>query len=587
MPKQRRMIALGVMALCCQVAPAAEAGTTAAPSAAEAGFGGFPTLGPADDYRHLFKPYDLAKLNVLGANYCENLLDMRVNSVSYTHRGFDASASDAWHLQFPDDSARMVEALAWEDEYSPVVRLEFARRLVKGFITGRIPGTFADSFFRHRNGGKTFLMMADPKDKEGRVDLAIWGDNLDNTLKIGFRVQRKGVWTGMDAHTYQDEPGSPITAGLARSARWWNESPVVVSRHYAAADNATVDFTGRYGFSDEDLPLEYAYAAKGAERLQVVVGEPGKPIPFLGNPAVPTTLHLPDRKTKFFSDTGGDRTFEHPAFRYLILSKPCDAGMDLGYPKALLVIWEGAPERVEVLSDKGYGEVRVTYAGASGKVWLYPYYHLDSRDMEALFRSAEQFLDKGTLLQKGYPSQQYYNAIPAGLAAGAYLLTRYNDPAALTARVNAARLVDRLFAAEDEGQTIGRVFFMVKAAAWMAKTERELGRAAGVERYSALVDRAMAVLCSGKCPYGYDGSAWADGWHTFNSLKACWLAYDAQETRRIWLLTSAPFRLTPSTPTASTGTGRGWMRRAVSKPTPARCRSARGGTRASWTGSTS
>src|ERR1035437_5654355 len=55
----------------------------------DAGFGGFPTLGANDDYRHLFKPYDLVKLNVLGINYCENLLDMRFNSVAYTYRGFD------------------------------------------------------------------------------------------------------------------------------------------------------------------------------------------------------------------------------------------------------------------------------------------------------------------------------------------------------------------------------------------------------------------------------------------------------------------------------------------------------------------
>jgi hypothetical protein len=296
-----------------------------------------------------------------------------------------------------------MEGLAWEDEYSPVVRLELARRLMKGFISGRIPGTFADSFFRHRNGGKTFLMMADPKDKEGRIDLANWGDNIEYTLKIGFRVQRNGGWLGMEAFTHQDAADSPLTAEQARSARWWNESPVVASRHYAAT-NTTVNFKGRYWFSDEDRLLEYGFTAGNAERLQVVVGEPGKPIPLLGNPAVPTTLHLPDRKTKFQSNTDGDKVFAHPAFRYLILSKPGDAGIAVGYSKALLVIWDGAPERVEVLSaDKGYGEVRVTYAGPSGKVWLYPYTHFDNRDSEALFRSAEQFLAKGTLLQNGYP----------------------------------------------------------------------------------------------------------------------------------------------------------------------------------------
>ncbi|MFZ4778276.1 MAG: hypothetical protein ACOYM3_23130, partial [Terrimicrobiaceae bacterium] len=408
------------------------------------GFGGFPTLGPEDDFRQLLKPYDLVKLNVLGANYCENLLDMRVNSVSYSHRGFDKSTSDAWNLQFPDDSARFIEGLAWEDEYSPVVRLEFARRLVKGFINGRIPGSFADSFIRHRDGGKNFLIMADPNDKEGHVDLANVGDSVENTLKIGFRVQRDGAWVGMDALTHRDVTDSALPPGAFRSPRWWNESPSVAGRQYATTDNTTVDFTGRFWSDEDNHPLEYGFTAANAERLQVVVGEPGKTIPFLGdpnpafgikdNPAL--TLNLPDRKTRFSANKDGDKVFENPDFHYLILSKPSDGAIvgDVGYGKALLVMWDGAPEQVEVLaSGKDYGAVRVTYAGPSGKVWLYPYYHYDTRDLEAVFRSAENFLAKGSLLQNGYCSQYFLNAIPAGLAAGAYLLTRYDDPMAPTA----------------------------------------------------------------------------------------------------------------------------------------------------------
>ena len=85
--------------------------------------GGQSSLGPHDNLRHEFAPYSLAKLNCLGLNYCENLLDERVNLTSYTHLGYDANNQDAWHLQFPDDTARLLEGLAWEDEYSPVVRL--------------------------------------------------------------------------------------------------------------------------------------------------------------------------------------------------------------------------------------------------------------------------------------------------------------------------------------------------------------------------------------------------------------------------------------------------------------------------------
>jgi hypothetical protein len=492
-------------------------------AAAEDGFGGVPPLGPKDALRQLLAPYDLVKLNVLGANYCENLLDLRLNVTSYTHLAADSSTGDAWHLQFPDDSARFLECVAWEDQFSPVVRLELARRLTKGLLAARIPGAHAGSFFRHRSAGKTFLIFGDKQGSEGRLLLSMWGDEISGALKVGFRVQRGSEWTGMEAFTFTDPPDSPLAAGQARSARNWNASPVEVGRTYRA-EGAEVTFAGRYWLSDEDKPLEFAFTNAAPGPIQIVIGEPGCPLPVLGDYRLPTSLHLPDRTTAFRSDTDGDRVFAKPAFRYLILRK-AGAWAAPGYSTGLLVLWDGQPERVTVLADKGYGEVQVTYAGPTGKVWLYPYHWLDDVDLEAVHRSAEQFLAMGRLLQNGFPSSQMLNAIPAGVAAGAYLLTRYNDPMAPTARVAAARLVDRLFTAEDEGKSLVRSFFTVKAAAWMLKTANELGDRDLQERYGRWLERAMQRMCSPAA--GYDGSAWPDGWTHFNGAKACWLAADA------------------------------------------------------------
>jgi hypothetical protein len=115
-----------------------------------------PPLGPGDRLRHLDAPYDMLKLNCLGLNYCEGLLDMRVNIPSYTHLDSDLNQLDAWNLQFPDDCARLLEALAWESDYSPVTRLELARRLFKGIVAAHVPGTRTQYYFRHRSGGKTY-----------------------------------------------------------------------------------------------------------------------------------------------------------------------------------------------------------------------------------------------------------------------------------------------------------------------------------------------------------------------------------------------------------------------------------------------
>jgi hypothetical protein len=177
-------------------------------------------LGPDDNLRHQLAPYDLAKLNYLGLNYCENLLDARVNVTSYTHLGYDANNRDAWHLQFLDDAARLLEGLAWEDEYSPVVRLGFARRLVKGILQAHIPGTKDYYFFRNRSGGKTFLILGAKDSSGGRLALSNWGDALEGSLKVGFRVRREGSWHANEAFTYSDTPTGAGDAAVARNERY-------------------------------------------------------------------------------------------------------------------------------------------------------------------------------------------------------------------------------------------------------------------------------------------------------------------------------------------------------------------------------
>jgi len=233
--------------------------------------GGQASLGPHDNLRHEFAPYNLAKLNYLGLNYCENLLDERANLTSYTHLGYDANNQDAWHLQFPDDTARLLEGLAWEDEYSPVVRLEFARRIIKGILAAHVNGTKDYYSFRNRIGGKTFLILDAGDASRGRVTLSNWGDSIEGCLKIGFRVRSKGLWYGSEVFSYKDEPESAGSAALARSERYWHESPFVFNRHFTG-QGLNIEFAGRYWLSDEDKPLEYAFSTSSGDALQIVLG---------------------------------------------------------------------------------------------------------------------------------------------------------------------------------------------------------------------------------------------------------------------------------------------------------------------------
>lgn len=493
-----------------------------AQSGAMAAFGGKPPLGAADALRHDFKPYDLFKLNYLGMNYCENLLDMRVNTPSYTHLGFDSNNSDAWHLHFPDDAGRFMEGIAWEDQFSPVVRLELMRRMVKGMLAAHIPGTKAYYFFRHRSGGKTFEISQDTESvKTGRFTVANLGDAVEQWLTVGFRAQAHGAWSSVEQFKYTDDPPGAADQGVARSPGNWNRSPYVIKRSYVG-DACEVDFTGRYWLSDEDMPLEFAYRSSDADHIQIVIGEPDKPMTLLGDRNVPGVIHLPNGTT-YSSDATGDKTFEKPKFNYLILRKPT-AWASPGYSTALLIMWEGHPEKIEAFAANGYGKVRLSCGKGGGNVWLYPFQWLNSKDMDYMHMNARHFLAHGKLMHNGYPSQQLVNAGAAGLAAGAYLLSKYGDPLAVTARINAENAVDEIADAEKDGMTLTRVFFPVKAAAWMVKTGKAIGNRRLVDKYTPIVDREMRRMLS---ELGYDGKGWASGWDHFNCIKAAWLAYDA------------------------------------------------------------
>lgn len=495
-----------------------------------AAFGGKPPLKSSDGMRRELAPYDIPKVNYLGMNYNENLLDMRNNIVSYTHMGFESSSSDAWNLHFPDDTARMLEGVAWEADFSPVVRIELARRLAKGLISAHVPGTKGYYFFRHRSGGKSELTFDNLlKEKDGRVVLSAWGDSIGGEVKIGFRAEIDGKWQTVDEFKYKDTPKDWGEPGIARSSLNWNISPYKFERKYSL-DGSDVTFKGAYWMSDEDMPMMYEYSSSDAENLQVVVGEPDAAMPLLavGNGAVPGIINLPDRKTKYTSDKDGDIIIKDPKYKYIILSKDSSWGA-VGYGSACLIMWEGKPEYIQALSKNGYGEIRVSYKKSgrkvSGKVWLFPFPVINQNDMEHVYRNAESFLSTGKLIHNGFPPQQMLNAIPAGLAAGAYILTKYNDPLAYTVRAHAINAADVIFEGEIAGKKLVRVFFPVRTAAWLIKTAKLIGDRDMEAKYTNYLDIAAKRMLSSQV--GYDGNGWPGGWDHFNATKAIWLAYDA------------------------------------------------------------
>lgn len=505
-------------------------------SGAFAAFGGKPYLNATEHLPRHLAPYDLVKLNYLGVNYCENLLDMRVNCTSFSHLGFNGSTGDGYSLRYQDDAARFMEGLAWEADFSPVARLELARRITKGLMAAHIPGTKGYNFFRHRANGKLLLIHDDAQtDKKGRLTMSTIGDSLEGIYKIGFSIVKDGKQMNIDEFKYTETPEYAASHPVARSPKYWNQSPYMPRRHFSA-DGAKVEFTGSEWLSDENKPLEYGFSSADADSLQIIVGEPGKPSKALGDS--PGVIHLPDRVSTFASDKIGDKVFIKPKFNYMVLSKATTWGT-WGYSSAMIIMWDGRPSKIEAIAPNGYGEIRISYdkrnGAAGGKVWLYPISVFNDKDMEYLFRNAESFLKNGKLLANTHPTNDMINAIPSGLAAGAYMLTKYNDPMAPTARINAENAVDAVFDAEKRGLMFIRVFFPVRAAAWMVKVGKEAGDKEMVRKYTPLLDIVVKRMLSPR--HGYDGKAWPGGWDHFNSMKALYLAYDAtgnEEYRAAW-----------------------------------------------------
>ena len=145
--------------------------------------------------------------------------------------------------------------------------------------------------------------------------------------------------------------------------------------------------------------------------------------------------------------------------------------------------------------------------------------------MGYIFRSAEHFLSKGTLGQNGYPPQQLVNAIPAGLAAGACLLARYNDPFAHHGGYSRRGRRGLGGDASIRRQEFHPRVLPGPGCCLDGSTRQGQVRQRLIEKYTPQLERWMKQMTGPTL--GYDGKGWASGWDHFNCLKSAWLAYAA------------------------------------------------------------
>ncbi len=482
-------------------------------------------LDPSAARRYLLAPYTPASANWLGANYNEALIDWRSNTTAYTHMGSTAPDSDAWHLQFPDDSARFVEALAWESEFGPIARQETIRRLVKGLIRAHVPGSEGLFFFRQRFGGRTLLVLDDGK-HSGRLQLSTWGDSVEGDVKLGYAIRQGDQWIGSYGVPYTDVPANGAQGAGVRSSAQWNASPYTLTRRYQLPQGQ-LSLTARSWLSDEDRPVEIGLTAVGVP-ASLEIGAPDTAIRCLGDPAIPGVAWLPDGRPPRRSDRDGSFTLTNPSCQYLVLTRE-SVWCGLGFHSALLVVWEGRPARVEVDALLGYSRVRLTWPQRGhqtrGRAWVLPVQFLYRSEIPLVLEAGARFVRTGRLGLGPFPAWTMINAVPAGMAAGAWALSRLGDPFAAAAGAWADTASSVMLSEHLGGRHFHRAFFPVRAAAWMLRYASEAGLEPLQRRYRGWLREAMRVMLSNKV--GYDGAAWPGGWDHFNAAKACFAAWQA------------------------------------------------------------
>lgn len=511
------------------------------PYSEEQGFLNTPLLekSPQEKLRHLLAPYDVVSLNYLAANYTENLIDKRVNVSEFTHLDSDVNWWDAYHLSYPDDTGRLIEGLAFEDQYSPVVRLELIRRFTRGIVAAKHPGTYALYAFRNKLSTKCHFMLNDNRaDHKGGVLLGDWADSLAGFFTVGFEAsfeKETGDLQVVKAGDFEFSD-TPVEAGkhgteVIRSSRYNNESPFVFNRTYQQGGHQ-VDFRGRYWLSDENLPAEFLYTSKEAKKIQIQIG--GNKSDDMGlfsrAPGKESFIYLPDRTMAANSSEEEFFAVEKPAYNYLVLRREGAAFAMPGYSSALLVVWDGTPDEVRVEKDeKGtFGKILISYSATEGecvaRLRLFPFEHINHHDMNWVYGNAESILENGHVNLNGYPASWVMNSTGLGLASGAYVLAKYNDPYFRTAYLHACDVTDDVLNNWERGMIYGRIWFPLKAMCWLVKAADLTGDKEASAKYKPWISKIADTMLSER--YGYDGAGWPGGYNHFNSMKALWLVHE-------------------------------------------------------------
>ena len=403
-------------------------------------------------------PYTYDKLNYIAGNYTNYLFDDRYNLLAF-------EAAEKMDTHYLHDTSRNICALAEEERFTPVVRLELAKKLYEGIKGGILPGGEYMLSFKH--------------DKRP-LDIRAYDKEADKLTM----VHKMDLWlyvatVGISA---EDNSGQMKTVeDISDTKVVENNGAFTFSRTWESSDRSITSFN-QYYHGGMDTPPAFNFQMDGKGKTAIDIGsfnETG----FWFTPGTwgPEAIVFPNGKSIKAVD-GFDIT--NPDFDYMfirggngldITDKPDYSGAN-----AIMIMWDKKPDRI--YADIAFGEdkgrwgalitdLHLVYGEETKnvKVNIVPFMGMPE-SMKTPIAISENIKNTGKYGMGFYDAHVscLLNGVGAdGFAAAAYLLKKYNDSAAKEAEELAVNVMKAFIELDKNGTRTQELYYPIKAVTYL------------------------------------------------------------------------------------------------------------------------
>ena len=378
---------------------------------------------------------DFVTLNALAGNYATTLIDSRFNIT-----GFDAGLA-LRNQFFAHDTSRTLLALADEETYSPIVRLDAIRALYQGVKSALVPGSDYEIFLKRDFASKVV--------RQSRTDSRKleWWSVFDAVEVFTDMAVTTGEQT-LDAMTVTEMASSGGNSRLDG---------------YADGQGGKVEVLSKWYGGMEDKPTTSTFTAAGTDRFTVSFDNfdgriSGSRLPYVGDETGDVASAF--KKTK---------SIDPPSCGYLFLRNKDYLA------SGFVLVWDVAPEKIllETAEDgQAFSAVRLVYAGDKAPTLSAVKFQSFDNNCDWPRRLAKNIRETGTYGAGGFdPSYacDLEGLGPEGLAAAAYILKKYGDPLAGEAERLALKAMEAGMEAAARGNNPSFCYYRVAACDYLVR----------------------------------------------------------------------------------------------------------------------